>query len=161
MRKQTLFLVTLAVSLLAFTSCGGGKSDNTTSKKAEIAQNSQPEKEMTIETACKLDNELATLLMQNYWDKFKGKDYKDIKDIYEQYLKEESAIYNKYGVSTDHHGFSVQSYQYWASDNRAEMKKYRKEHPEYDFYVKFPEFLEAKAKILNCATAKYSELHGN
>jgi len=161
MRKQTLFLVTLAVSLLAFTSCGGGKSDNTTSKKVEIAQNSQPEKEMTIETACKLNNELATLLMQNYWDKFKGKDYKDVKNIYEQYLKEKDAIYNKYGVSTDKHGFSVQDYTYWTMDNRADMKKYRKEHPEYDFYVKFPEFLEANAKISTYNDTKMKEILGN
>jgi hypothetical protein len=161
MKKITLFLMAFALSLLVFTSCGGGKSDNTAAKKAETTQITPPEKEMTIETACELDNELATLLMQNYWDKFKDKDYKDVKDIYEQYLKEKDAIYTKYGVSTDKHGFNLQDYTYWKMDNRADMKKYRKEHTEFDFYVNFPEFLDANTKTSTYNDAKMKEMLGN
>ena len=160
MKKVTRIFIVLVMSLLLFISCGENKSDTTTSKKADTVQSSQKEQKITVEKACKLNNEVATLLMQNYWGKFKGKDYKDVKDIYEKYLIEEDAIYNKYGVSTGKSGFNVQSYQYWKRDNRSDLKKFRKEHPEYDFYVKFPEFLDANAQVLKYAMDKLSESRG-
>ena len=159
--KRVLISVMLSMLPLVFISCGGNKGDDTVLKEGKTVQSVQKKQNMTLAKACKLNNELATLLMQNYWGQFKGKEYQDIKDIYKKYLREKDAIYNKYGVSTNRHGFNVQSYIYWVRDNRIAMKKFRKENPEYDFYVKYPEFSDASIQLYKYSTAEYSESKKN
>ncbi len=164
---KLMIISLLAMSLLI--SCGENKSDNPDSKKdaakadtvktdtAKTDAVQTSEQNMTVEKACKLDSEQAALLMEKYWSKFKDKDYQEVKDIYKQYLKEDDAIYNKYGVSTDKNGFDVQDYEYWARDNKSEMKKFREENPEYDFYAKYPDFSAANVQLYKFSMAEFAE----
>lgn len=154
MKRILAIIFALALSLSFLTSCGKGKDEKAGSKTDTTKK---VEQKMTVEKAAKLENELATLLMQKYWPQFKGKEYKDVKDIYKQYLKEEDSVYTKYGVSVGKHGFNVQDYTYWVRDHLNDIKKFRKENPEYDFYNKYPEFSNANVKLFKLAMAEHAE----
>ena len=155
MRKVTL-IMGLSV-LLALVSCGKGnktankgKTDTTKAVATEV-------KKMTVENAAQLDYEQAKLLMEKYWSEFKGKDYSAVKDIYAQYQKEIDEIYQKHGVSTNRSGFNKQSYTYWHRDHRQEMKEYRKNHPDLDFYEKYPEYIDALTQVSKYIMAEFKE----
>ena len=147
--KRLNYFLSLAL-LLMMASCGGSSTDNdaekTTVKKEAAAKE---EVEMTVEKAANLEFEKAKLLMENYWPQIKGKSYDEVKDVYAQYQKEREEILNRYGVSTDGKGFDEQELIYFERDHRSELRKYRSEHPDLDFYTLYPEFTDAVAQCFN------------
>ncbi len=143
MKKSTLILALITLSIIMF-SCGGG--NESTSSQNEIqetktTQEKPSEPKMTVEKAAHLDYELAALLMDNYWEKFEGKKYAEIKDLYSKYYKQQKEIYRKYGVTKE--GWNQQQFVYWGMDHKKELKAFRKAHPEYDFYTKYPNYRDA------------------
>ena len=104
---------------------------------------------MTVEKYADMDFELATMLMEKYYDKFKDKKYEDVKEIYANFLIEKDFIYKKYGI-TDAKKNSV-----WSKKNKAELKDYRKAHPEINYFKKFSNFKEANIAIYKLAKDKY------
>jgi len=143
MKKVTVILTAIALSITMF-SCSENDNKNIVKDSKVIDKNNQKEvsePQMTVEQAAKLDFECAALLMDNYWDAFNGNKYSDIKDIYTKYYKQKEDIYRKYGVTKE--GWDSQKYVYWAMDHKKELKAYRKAHPEYDLYTKYPHFNDA------------------
>ena len=108
---------------------------------------------MTIKKSIKLENEKAELLMEQYWDKFKGKKYKDVKNTYKKYIQEQNELYKKYDISKD----DVQDYTYFKRDHRSELKEFRKNNPEYDYYKKYPAYVNAMQKLSDFASTKFME----
>lgn len=151
MKKATLIFVGMALTTLLLSSCGNKHSKKTANNIKK--QESKPKVEMTIEKSAKLENELASLLMDKYWSNFKGKEYNEVKDLYNKYNKEKDEIYQKYGV-IKHTSFDQQKYTYWTRDHREELKQFRKSHPEYDFYSKYPEFGDANIQLYHYAQAQ-------
>ena len=145
MRKVALIMGLSA--LLALVSCGKGNKTADKGKTATAKPAATEVKTMTVENATQLDYERAKLLMEKYWAEFKGKDYSAVKDSYAQYQKEIDEIFQKYGVSTNRSGFNKQSYTYWHRDHRQELKEYRKNHPDLDFYEKYPEYDDALTQV--------------
>lgn len=136
---------------VTFVACGENKEHTKT--KGDVSQveevksvSSKPQ--MTLENASKLEFERVSLLMNKYWVKFKGKDYADVKDIYAKFKDEDNKIFQKFGVT------NKQSYTYWKRDHKSELHTYRKTHPQYDFYVKFPEYKKALITLYHFDEAK-------
>lgn len=143
-----LFLVITVI----FLGCGGGTKDdnaNTADSKIQVTEEKKVAQEMTIEKYAKLDFELATMLMEKYYDKLKGKKYEEVIEIYNNFNAEKDSVYHKYGV------FDKQKNSYWARDNRVALKTYRTEHPELNYYEKYPEFKEANIAIYHLAEAEF------
>ncbi len=96
---------------------------------------------MSVEKYCKLNLEEAKLLMETYWYKFKGKDYEEVKGLFDRYKKESNAILQKNGIRDKRVLIE------WTQKNKKKIKQCWKEHPEYDVYKIYPEFESANAKI--------------
>lgn len=150
MKKTMGAIMAIALSSILVVSCGGKDADT---QKAGKEKETVKKQEMTIERAAELDNKLAALLMEEYWDKFKGKNYKDVKDIYEKYEEEQKAIYAEYGITQK----DRQNHTYWKLENRSELKEFRQNNPEYDFYSNYPEYMEALRKVSDLSSAALSE----
>lgn len=135
--------------MMATISCGQNQSKTeSTEQKKEMAK-AKPEKaEMTVELYCKVSNEEKALLMEKYWDKFKGKTYEDVKDIYAQYQKEEDAIYEKHGIEN-----KLDMSNFFRS-NWKEIEEFQKNNPENKDY---PEYQDAKKKMASFAMKKGME----
>ena len=149
MRKLTL-LAALMISLL-FVACGDSNSKDKDSKKAKTEKKESKKvekKELTVETYCKIKNEQEKLLMETYWEQFRGKDYADVKDLYDQYNKELREIETKNGVEEkgDLNSFIRGRY--------SEVSEYCKNDPNTKEYA---ELTEAKKKIVSLAFAKADE----
>ncbi len=145
MRKLTLLAV-LITSLL-FVACGDSNSKDKDSKKAKTEKKESKKvekKELTVETYCKIKNKQEKLLMETYWEQFKGKDYADVKELYDQYSKELREIETKNGVEKgDLNSFIRGRY--------SEVSEYCKNDPDTKEYA---ELTEAKKKIVSLSFAK-------
>lgn len=138
--KKTILVLPIVLSLI-FSSCGS--SDE--SKKSSDKQNTKSEKvkeekkELTIETYSALVNELRALLMEEYWEDFKGKDYEEVKDLYNEYKKDEKAIEEKYGIE------DVLDISNYFRRHMKEIMEYQKNNPDFKDY---PEYNDAKKKLI-------------
>ena len=155
---KKLALVLIVIFTMIFMSCGGNQNTKNTENsvtKVKSTQEKQDQPKMTVERASKLNFERASLLMDNYWVSLKDKEFADVKDILAKYEKADEEIYPKYGVSVTKQGWNKQSFVYWARDHKDELRVYRKEHPDYDFYTKYPEYKDAVIAIYHLDEAKW------
>lgn len=136
--KNTVFIITiLSMFLLA---CGSPKEEK---KEQRADKKEQKKKEkLDLETYCKIVNEQRALLMEKYWEQFKGKSYEEVEDIYKAYQKEEDAIYEKYGLE------NKLDLGHYFRRNFKEVEAFQKTNPEYKDYEEYP---DAKRKIVNFA----------
>lgn len=151
MKKVTLLLGVAFLSLLVW-SCGESANSDTETKKTERKEITKDDtekkiswREMTVELYCKINNEERALLMEKYWEKFKGKGYSEVKDIYAEYTNEEEAIIEKYNL--EKRGELNNFFKY----NYSEIEEYQKTNPNF---IDYPDYKEAKKKILDFAMAK-------
>jgi hypothetical protein len=138
------------VSLVFSFACNSkGTEKNKQGSSAERAETvmkaEKADQELTIETYCAVRVELRDLLMQNYWEKFKGKEYEEVKDLYDNYLEEEAAIYEKHGIEDplDLNDFFREHF--------AAVEEYQRNNPDY---IDYPEFSDARMALASFATAK-------
>lgn len=130
-------------------SCSQNQSESeTTGQKEEKTEAKAKKAEMTVELYCKVTNAEKALLMEKYWDKFKNKSYEEVKDVYEQYEKDENAIHEKYGIEE-----SIKLMHFFRS-NWKEIEEFQKDNPENKDY---PEYQEAKEKMVSFAMKKGME----
>ena len=114
-------LLVLLILLFALTSCAD-------KKEAQNQKKAKKEKtEITAELYCNIYKELDALMMEKYWPQFKGKEFKEIKDLYIEYQKEEAAIYEKYNVEYD----DLASF---FRKNFSAVEECRKNDPDYKEY---------------------------
>ncbi|MDA3838031.1 MAG: hypothetical protein PF574_03505 [Candidatus Delongbacteria bacterium] len=134
----------IAITLVIIMSCTQKNSEN--SKKNYQLSDTL----MTVEKYIDMDFELASTLVEEYYEKLKDKEYAEVKDIYHKFLEEKESIYKKYNV-TDPKKNSV-----WARKNKVELKAYREAHPVINYYKKYPEFKKVNIVIYNLARAEYN-----
>jgi hypothetical protein len=148
-RITPLFLVITVI----FLGCGGGAKDdnaNTADSKIQVTEEKKVAQEMTVEKYAKMDFELASMLMEKHYDKLKGKEYEEVKDIYYKFLEDKASIYKKYNIT------DPQDNSNWARKNKVKLKAYREAHPEINYFKKYPDFKEAYIVIYNLARAEYN-----
>ena len=143
--KRILSLL-IAITII-FIGCTQKKAENNTTT---ISKESLADSVMTIEKYCNMDFELATMLMENYYDKLKDKKYEEVKYLYNTFLENKDATYKKYGV-TDKQKTAI-----WAKQNKKKLKEYRLEHFEINYYEKYPDFKEANIVLYNLARSEYN-----
>lgn len=145
---KIIFFITLAIFLISL-SCGSPQETKDDSKKPQKEEKAKKEKqELDVETYCKISNELRALLMEKYWQKFKGKTYEEAKDIYANYLEEEDAIFKKYGIENK---LDLSSY---FRIHFKEVEEFQANNPEHKDYE---EYNDAKLKLISFASAKSME----
>jgi hypothetical protein len=151
-------LLSLILALFVIVSCGekndsdqeeATPNDETQVAEQETVETEEAEEvEVTTELYCNVYKEINAIKMEKYWDKFKDKEYEEVKDVYEDYLKEEQTILEKYGLE----GFGdLQSY---FREHFKEIEEYRANDPEY---VEYPNYQEVKFKLAEFAGAKADE----
>ncbi len=147
--KNLLLLVGTVALMIATVSCSQNQSKTESIEQKEEKLKAKPEKaEMTVDLYCKVSNEEKALLMEKYWDKFKDKSYEEVKDVYEQYQKDEDAIYKKYGIEDP-----LIMNNFFRS-NWKEIEEFQKDNPENKDYQ---EYQEAKEKLISLAMKKGME----
>lgn len=137
MKKAVLALVVLLSFVLV--SCGQDSSE-TKRKKVEKKYD-----EVTVEKYVNFYKDADALMMEKYWPKFKGKEYSDVKDQYEQYKKEEKALLEKHNIE------DFSDLQKFFRRNFKEVREYRENDPDYKEY---PEMQAAKEQIIDYAMKK-------
>jgi len=138
MKKITLVLPILLSFLISSCGSNGESKKNSDQQKNKTEKVKQDKKGLTVETYSALINEQRALLMEKYWDDFKGKDYDEVKDLYEEYKKEEEAIHEKYGIE------KVLDISHYFRRNMKEIMEYQKNNPDFKDY---PEYNDAKKKL--------------
>ncbi len=145
--KKLMLLVGTIAFMMTIISCSQNQSKTETTKQKQEETRVKPEKaEMTVELYCKVTNAEKALLMEKYWDKFKNKSYEEVKDVYEQYKKDEDAIHEKYGIEEP-----IKLMHFFRS-NWKEIGEFQKDNPENKDY---PEYQEAKEKMISFAMKSY------
>jgi len=154
MKKVTLLFSVAVLSILLW-SCGENtpkETETTKTEKKEITKENPDQKiswkEMTVELYCKINNEERALLMDKYWEKFKGKEYSEVKDIYEEYINEEQAIIDKFNLK------NKDVLNRFFKHNYSEIEEYKKTDPNT---IEYPEYVDAKKKVLDLSMAKVYE----
>jgi len=154
MKKVTLVFSIAILSVLLW-SCGEStnkETETTKTEKKEITKENPDQKitwkEMTVELYCKINNEERALLMDKYWEKFKGKDYSEVKDIYNEYDNENKALITKYNLKN--RGVLNKFFKY----NYSEIEEYKKTDPNN---IEYPEYVEAKKKVLDLSMVNVYE----
>lgn len=137
MKKYIFIIIALTIIFLSCT-----KNNDKPLKDYQV-----PDSVMTVEKYADMDFELASILCIDYYEKLKDKEYDEVKNIYAEFLKDKDAIYKKYGV-TDPHQNAV-----WAKKHIKELKEYRKNHQEINYYTKYPDFRDANVTIYRLARA--------
>lgn len=137
---KKLLLVLFALSFGVAISCSDQKSQEQPRAKAEKKE----KEEMTVEKYCAFYNDYDKLMMEKYWPKFKGKEYSEVKDLYDEYKKEEGAIYTKHNVEYNDLASFFRS-------NFSAVEKYRQNDPNYKSY---PEKQKAKETLVGFAMKK-------
>ena len=147
--KKNILIPGILCALL-FYSCGGSdtKSDST-SESPTVEKEKAQEFIMTPESYVKIRIDLRKLMMEEYWPQFKGKEYAEIKDIYEEYLVEKEAIYAKHGL--DDPGEMSNYFR----GHFSEIEEYQKTDPNYKEY---PDYSEAKLAFGSLAIARANDL---
>ncbi|MFW5658321.1 MAG: hypothetical protein ACOCYF_02630, partial [Bacteroidota bacterium] len=127
--KNLLLLVGTVAFMMTNISCSQNQSESeATGQKEEKTEAKAKKAEMTVELYCKVTNAEKALLMEKYWDKFKNKSYEEVKDVYEQYEKDENAIHEKYGIEE-----SIKLMHFFRS-NWKEIEEFQKDNPENKDY---------------------------
>lgn len=144
--KKLYIAVTMAFFLLFF-SCGDSSKEVTKApEKIKKARKSKKKKsKITVEKYCSVNKELKALLMEKYWSKFKGKEYKEIKGIYNDYLNDEKKIYAKYDIKKP---LRLSSF---FRTHFKEVEAYNSKDPDYKKYEEYP---KAKRHIISYAMKK-------
>ncbi|MDA3838032.1 MAG: hypothetical protein PF574_03510 [Candidatus Delongbacteria bacterium] len=137
----------LAITIL-FLGCGSGTEKTDSQKSIEKKLTKVEKIELTTERYCMIIKEKKKLLMETYWDQFKGKNYEEVKDVYAQYLKEEKAIEQKYGI------VKWDALSSFFRTNFKEIEEYMANDPEN---IEYPERPDAKKTLINFAEYKYKE----
>ena len=101
---------------------------------------------LNVEIYCDVSNEIRALLMEKYWDQFKGKSYDEVKDIYAQYLKDEDAIFTKYDLENN------QDLSNYFRKYFREIEAYQATNPAYKDYK---EYDKAKRKLMEFASKSH------
>ncbi|MBN2790762.1 MAG: hypothetical protein JXR69_11275 [Candidatus Delongbacteria bacterium] len=138
MKKYIFILISIMIIFLGCT-----KNNSSTTKDYQV-----PDSVMTVEKYADLDFELASMLCEKYYSKLKDKEYEEVKEIYNDFLQEKNSIYKKYGVTDPYENAA------WAKKNTKELKEYRRNHQEINYYVIFPEIREANVTIYRLARAE-------
>ena len=141
-------LVLLFAMAIMFVGCGGESEKIKTAKTLEKESVKVEKIKLTVERYCMIDKEKSKLLMETYWEQFKGKKYEDVKDTYAQYNKEIKAIELKYDIN------EKDELNSFFKKNYKEIYKYPANDPEY---IKYPEHNEAKKVLMELAMSKYKE----
>jgi hypothetical protein len=149
MKRSTLILF---VIILSFFLCGCGQSGDDKIQKSSKQTKSRIKKskkeKMTVEKYCIINNETTKLLMEKYWEKFKGKKYSEVKDIYAQYSEEKEDIYKKYKI------VKILSLSNFYRRYYKEVRKYKANHPEYKEY---PEYTKAVRTVIDYSFKEYGQ----
>ncbi|NOR44225.1 MAG: hypothetical protein GQ534_01460 [Candidatus Delongbacteria bacterium] len=143
--KRVLSLL-IAITII-FIGCTQKKTENNTDS---VKSYQLSDTLMTIEKYADMDFELASMLFEKYFDQLKDKKYEEVKNIYDKFLNEKESIYKKYGVT------NKQKIAIWGKQNKKELKVYRTEHSEINYYEKYPNFKEANIALYNLARGKYN-----
>lgn len=143
MKRHSLILP-LVLSLLLLASCGSKENPDKaeTKKEVQTKKAQTPEEGLTVEKYCKLTNETRTLLMEEYWEQFKGKPFAEVKDLYEQYQEDEEAIHKKYGIE------DVLDISNYFRSHFKEIEEYRQNDPDF---VEYPEYDDARRVLADFA----------
>ena len=136
---KNIILTSILLGMLI--SCGSPKENSNDSQETKKEQKAKNGK-LDVETYCKMSNEFRALLMEKYWEQFKGKSYEEVKDIYEKYQKEEDAIFDKYGLE------NKLDFSNFFRGHFKEIEAFQKTNPEYKEYEEYP---DAKRKIVDFA----------
>ena len=157
---KTFRLLTFLLAVFVFVSCGQKKdasqeestepaNDEATVNEDETAETQEPEEvEITTELYCNVYKDVNKMKMEKYWEKFKDKEYEEVKDLYEEYLKEEHDILNRYGLE------DFDELQSYYRNHFNEVDEYRANDPDY---VEYPEYQEVKFKLADFAGARANE----
>ena len=143
--KQILSL--LIIITIIFIGCTQKKSENNIDS---VKSYQLSDSIMTVEKYADMDFELASMLFEKYYDKFKDKKYEEVNDLYSNFLKDKNSIYKKYGVT------DAQKNSIWARKHKVELKAYREEHPEINYFKKFSDFKDANIVLYNLARSEYN-----
>lgn len=101
--------------------------------------------ELTVEKYVNYYKEANILLMEKYWEQFKGKKYSEVKDIYFDYLEEEKALLGKYNID------SKLDLTAFFNLMMPDIEEYRANDPDYKRY---PEYSEAKGTLVDYDAAR-------
>ncbi|MDA3886708.1 MAG: hypothetical protein PF638_14030 [Candidatus Delongbacteria bacterium] len=137
----------LAITII-FIGCGSG-SEKANSPKPKVKKSAKEEKiKLTTERYCMIYKEKDKLLIETYWEQFKGKKYEDVKDIYAKYVDEDKAIDIKYKIGR------WDALSSFFRGHFKEISEYRANDPEY---IEYPEMKDAKQLLTEFAFAKAKE----
>ncbi|MFP4557541.1 MAG: hypothetical protein ACLFNU_11790 [Bacteroidales bacterium] len=147
--KKITFVLPIVLSFL-ISSCGSSDESKKSSdqQKNKTEKVKEEKKGLTIESYSALVNEQRALLMEKYWEDFKGKDYEEVKDLYEEYKKEEEAIHKKYGIE------DILDISNFFRGHMKDVMEYQKNNPDFKDY---PEYDEARRKLIAFAEKELSE----
>lgn len=152
MKKVTLLVTAVVLSAFLW-SCGNGSQDNkAVEKKVDKTEKTEKVKigsrDLTVELYSKIINEQRKLLMENYWEQFKEKEYNEVKDKYAEYKKEDDAIIVKYNLENE---LVLSSF---FRSNYSKIEEYRKNDSDAKEY---PEYNDAKNKMIDLSSAFMAE----
>ena len=142
--KRCLVIILAFVLFFAFLiSCGGGDS------KAQKEDTGKIEKKagLTVETASQIEYGKIAILMDKYYPKFLNKKYEEVKDLYEQYLKEIDALYGKYRVTKE-------EFKKYRMYHLGAMQPYMQSKTELDYWKKYPAYIDATNVVYQLGEAK-------
>ncbi len=142
MKKIIIIIIVLAGFFMA---CGSPEKESGKKSEKKAKTEKKEKKKLDVKTYCKVVNEERAILMEKYWDKFKGKSYEEAKDIYADYQKEVDAVYKKYGIENK---LDISNY---FRGNFREIQAFQKNNPEYKEY---DEYNDAKRKLIEFASAR-------
>lgn len=147
--KNILLIFGVVSIAVATISCNQSPKESASEKKTETKKTAKSEDvELNVELYCKISNAEKALLMDKYWEKFKGKSYEEAKADFDQYQKEEDAIYEKHGIED-----KLKISNFFRGHFR-EIAEFQKNDPDFKEY---PEYADAKNKLISFAMSNVSE----